>query len=66
MNDKEKIEKSLEMIHDLIELRQSYHEGFVTSDQPDKTELLQRNLNDLQNPKIFLSIHFSYMISHYK
>ncbi len=54
MNDKEKIEKSLEMIHDLIELRQSYHEGFVTSDQPDKTELVQRNLNDLQKIKEIL------------
>ena len=54
MNDKEKNEKALEMIHDLIELRQSYHEGFVTSDQPDKTELVQRNLNDLQKIKEIL------------
>ena len=54
MDDKERLQRVLNMVNDLIKLRQSYHEGFVTSDQPDKTELVQRNLNDLQKIKEIL------------
>tara|TARA_B100000749_G_scaffold44205_1_gene30614 strand:- start:103 stop:276 length:174 start_codon:yes stop_codon:yes gene_type:complete len=54
MNDKEKLQKILNMVEKLITSREHDLQDFVISDQPDKTELVQHNLDDLQKIKFHL------------
>ena len=54
MNDKEKVQKILNMVEKLITSREHDLQDFVISDQPDKTELVQHNLDDLQKIKFHL------------
>ena len=48
LTDKEKVKKVLNMVDDLVTSYQNKRQVFITSDQPDKTELIQKTLDDLQ------------------
>ena len=48
LTDKEKVKRVLNMVDDLVTSYQNKRQIFITSDQPDKTELIQKTLDDLQ------------------
>ena len=52
--DDKKIEKAIVLIDDLIKSYENHHKAMVLSDQPDKVEVTQRTIDDLEKIKKIL------------
>ena len=54
-NKKDRIEKAVDLIDDLIESYEYHHEKMVISDQPDKVEVTKQTIDNLEKIKKTLS-----------
>lgn len=50
-NKKDRIEKAVDLIDDLIESYEYHHEKMVISDQPDKVEVTKQTIDNLEKIK---------------
>ena len=53
----DKINLAIELIDDLIKTYEYRHESFTISDQPDKVEVTQRTIDDLEKIKKILEAY---------
>ena len=54
-NKKDRIEKAVDLIDDLIESYEYHHEKMVISDQPDKVQVTKQTIDNLEKIKKTLS-----------